>query len=387
MSKSHIDLQRALQSFSGVKLTTFQQRVGEERNSARGKVILEYLNTFISPDKSSPYNLGGKSYYNQVYTDTGTITEETERLFLSSRDLKKFDAYVLINIKEAVKKGIIKTEDLDKSEFFVDMVDIAEKEMEVFDAKGKTPSRIQMNSILKNALREATNRVIKEDMTEGIAYDLDRKNAEQQLTQYALQIPIETIEAHKPIHGQKREPQMIALYQAYQNGNMAGNFGRRIDETNNTIDIMQYVLSNDSRFKYEGDIAVSQDDIIAVARVSELSKNLVKQVREGKNVEGISRFDSGISFMQMLDIADNLLAMGDIIREESGQKHLSLSQVLPENVTETVGRAILSDRVNNIDSFSELAESQRVSIVALATGFISKTLGLDKQRDNSDINR
>ena len=207
------------------------------------------------------------------------------------------------------------------------MVDTAEKEMEVFDVKGKTPSPRQMNSILKNALIEAENRVIKEDVVEGISQDVDRKKAEEQLTQYALQIPMEKIEAHKPIHGQKREPQMIALYKAYQNGNVAGNFGRKINETNNTIDVMQYVLSSDSRFKYEGDIAVSQDDIIAVARVSELSKNLVKQVRDGKNVEGISRFDNGISFMQMLDIADTLLAMGDVIREESGQKHLSLSRL------------------------------------------------------------
>ena len=166
-----------------------------------------------------------------------------------------------------------------------------------------------------------------------------------------------------------------------------GNFGRKINETNNTIDVMQYVLSSDSRFKYEGDIAVSQDDIIAVARVSELSKNLVKQVRDGKNVEGISRFDNGISFMQMLDIADTLLAMGDVIREESGQKHLSLSQVLPNEVTETVARGVVSARVNDINSFSDLSKGQRVSIVSLANGFLSNVLGLNKSRDNSNMNR
>ena len=105
MNKSDINLQGLIESFSGIKLTTFHQRIGPERNSARGKLILEYLNTFISPDRSSPHSLYNKSYYNQLYTDTGTISEDTERLILSSKDLKKFDAYVLINIKQAVQKG------------------------------------------------------------------------------------------------------------------------------------------------------------------------------------------------------------------------------------------------------------------------------------------
>lgn len=230
-----------------------------------------------------------------------------------------------------------------------------------------------------------------QDAARSIAMTRDRENASQALTQYALKLPINEIATHVPEQSTFREQQMMALFRAYQNGNIAGSAWRKIDETNNTMDIMQYVLSKDPRFKYEGPIYVSQDDITAVARISLASKNMVKQVKSGKEVEGLSRWDTSISMKQMLDSANMLVGMANVMREQSGQSFASLSKVLPNDVTEIVVKGVVADKVNGIDSFSKLSEKQRTGILAKATNLLSRAIEMlgknNPNKNNEDIQK
>lgn len=355
---NHIDLNRLLQSYNKSEMTSFDQRMQNMKNSDRGEVILEYFYTFVFPDETSPHNVYNKDTYSQVYTDTGEFIEE---IIFSSKNLKKFDPYVMHAIKQAIEKGIIKGEELEQDELFIDMVDIAEQEMQLFAGRGKTPSKRQVNSTLKKALIKAKNKSLNEKTIELIENDTDKEKARQSLIEYALQIPIDTIEKHKPVGMQLREPQMIALFKAYQNGSVSGNAWRKIE--------------------------ASQDDILAVARISKVSKQMAKQVKRGERIEGMSKWDNGISFVQMLDAADILIGMASVIREQSGQKHLSLGQVLPEEVTATVVKGVLANKVNNIDSFEQMAKKQKVSIISIATNVISEALGINKGVDSRDIKR
>ena len=226
------------------------------------------------------------------------------------------------------------------------------------------------------------------DVATSIAMKNDREKAGQALTKYALKIPVDQIEAYKPNSSQIREQQMMALFRAYQNGNAHGNSWRKIDERSTTADVMQYVLSSDPRFKYNGPIYVSQDDITAIARVSSASKEIAKQLRNGQQIEGISRWyaNNSMSMTQVIQAADTLIGMSNFIKAESGQTNLSLSQLLPPELTETVVKGVMAERVNGIESFADLSKSQRTSFLANIRNVIAKVLGRD-DKNHGDISR
>lgn len=383
MSNKKFDLRALVEAYNGYPITTLSQRTQAISNTPRGKTILEYFNSFIAPKRN--HNI---AYYNRTY---GTTEQRSEEEIYSAPELNKFDPYVLHYIRQAVQQGDIKREEIGQSEFFVDIVDLAEKEMQILDAKGKTPTQRQLNSIFRNAISNARYRALNEGVSEQLGYEIDRELAGHELIDYALNISMEKMKdkrynpAELSNNKELRAQQMEKLFRAYQNGNIAG--WRKIDEKYNTPDIMQYVLSSDPRFKYDGKIVVSPDDIIAVARVSMVSKQMMEQVRNGKQIEGMSRLDNGISTTQMLASADMLVAMGNIIKEESGQKNLSLSQLLPKDITDTVVRGVMANKVNGIDSFVKLAEKQRTGVLSKVTGVLFCALGLDKQKGNGDIQK
>lgn len=214
-----------------------------------------------------------------------------------------------------------------------------------------------------------------QDMAASIIMQQNREKAGQTLIEYALNIPINEIEGCKPGTYIVREKQMMALFRAYQNGNV---LGRKIDEKNNILgDIMPYVLSQNEN------VEVSQDDVTAIARVSFASKKIAKQLSNGQQIDGVSKWyaNNSMSMSQVIEAANILIGMSNYIRAESGQMNLSLSQTLPPELTETVVKGIMAERVNGIDSFSDLSKSQRTGFLANVRNAIAKALGRDEKNN------
>ena len=370
MSKKNIDISTLVQAYNEYKLTTFQKRINPIRSSERGKTILEYFNNFICSNETGRYNSNQPSYYNQVYGSSGNRSEEE---IFAAPELKKFDPYVLYSIKEAVKQGVIKPELLGQFDFFVDMVDLAEQEMQRFDEIGKTPNQRQVNSILKNALVATKSKAIREDQAESIENKMSREKAGELLTEYTLSIPIQQIDSNEVLKT-LRGKQILALFAAYQDGNTHGSHSIKIDEKNTGIDTVRRVLSKDSRVQYDGKLAVNSDDITAVARASEA----LKQLKQNDNT-------------QVLAMVENIIRKANIIREQTGQKHLSLSQVLPKEATEAVVKEMLENKKElGKEDFKPLATRSRTGILSKATNLLSRaieSLGLNKNRDNQGIQK
>lgn len=314
MKKKTLDIEELMKEISSIKFTTFNKRVYQDRISDRANAILEYLNGYIIKEQS-PVALNSEiALHNKFW---GTIRAEEE--IYQSDGLKKFDAYILHSMKEAVNSGKIEKSSLGKFGYFVDMVDYAERVVEGLDAKGKAISEKKLNRILKRAISEANLKMVNESSRESVTKSNRKENAKQKLNEYAMEIPEEEIKQHMPQsnYPEERKSQMLALFRAYQTENYYSPNTMEITDRNDKIDVMKSVLSGDRRFKYEGPIYVTQDDVTAIAKVSQAFKHVKNELKEGKQVEGISKWDPTLSDETIINTADSLIGIANAVREKS----------------------------------------------------------------------
>ncbi len=303
----------------------------------------------------------------------GTIRPQEE--IYQSDDLKKFDAYILHSMKEAVKSGKIEKSALGKFGYFVDMVDYAERVVEGLDARGKAISEKKLNRILKRAISEANLRMVKEKYRESVVKANRRENAKQKLNQYALEIPEEEIKRHMPQsdYPEQRESQMLALFRAYQTEDYYSPNRMEITDRNNRMDVMRSVLSGDRRVPYNGPIYVTQDDVTAIAKVSQAFRQTKNELEKGKQVEGISKWDPTLSGETIMNTADSLIGIANVVREESQQ--YSLSTILTNDMVQNVLEKNLAKEALGKESYAGLAKQQKVSVLQKAKGFVANALG------------
>lgn len=358
------------EGMNGYKPTAFDERISRDKLSSRANAILEYLNGHIIKEQSPVALESEVALHNKFW---GTIRPQEE--IYQSDDLKKFDAYILHSMKEAVKSGKIEKSALGKFGYFVDMVDYAERVVEGLDARGKAISEKKLNRILKRAISEANLRMVKEKYRESVVKANRRENAKQKLNQYALEIPEEEIKRHMPQsdYPEQRELQMLALFRAYQTEDYYSPNRMEITDRNNRMDVMRSVLSGDRRVPYNGPIYVTQDDVTAIAKVSQAFRQTKNELEKGKQVEGISKWDPTLSGETIMNTADSLIGIANVVREESQQ--YSLSTILTNDMVQNVLEKNLAKEALGKESYAGLAKQQKVSVLQKAKGFVANALG------------
>lgn len=350
---------------SGV-IIPFYNRIWEDTNSPRAQAILEYFNgvIFSQTYQDKVFNNDPTSHlasFNKFYWQSRSQNE-----IFQTPGLKTFDPYVMDCIRQAVENGTIDRNSLGKFEYLVDIVDIAEKQIEKLNQKGKTLSEKNIKSILNKSINAAMQRRIKEESVPQIQNEQSLANSQQEMQNYISKIPQNVIAENSPetdINNlDLRGYQMIILFNAYQNGRTQGNFGRQINEKDNRLDVMKYVLSQDGRFESPDNI-LTKDDISAVAKVSQVYKNTNKQP-EMKNV---------------LNMANYLIGIANVVREDYGDNTLRFSQIITSEVADNVVKDIISEGTKQQkwmgkESFAQLAIGQKMSVLQKAKDLISKTL-------------
>lgn len=362
------------EGMNGYKPTAFDERVSGDRLSSRANAILEYLNGYILKE-NKPYIANEISYCNKFWRAV-----RPEEQIYQSDGLKKFDAFVMHSIKEAVNSGKIDKSTLGKYGYFVDVVDYAERVAEGLDAKGKAISEKKLNRILKRAISEANLRKVKESSLDSIKQKSVRENSRKELTDYTEKISDAEIEAHMPQsdNPDARRSQMLTLFRAYQSENYFSTNMMEITDRNDTMEVMRSVLSKDRRVRYEGPIYVTQDDVTAIAKVSQAFKHIRNEAKKGKQVEGFSKWEGTISSDIIMNTADTLIGMANVMRENS--QYRNLGGMITNDMAQNTLKKNLAKNALGKESYAGLAKKQKVSVLQKAKGLVANALEKAKSK-------